>query len=131
MLILDVENKIQGYVVIFSHDYEGEDGGRCVFINFLATAPWNRRLPERQTREFIGCGKMLVASAILFGWEDPDNIAVELFSKKDAEEFYRKMGFVETEKRDKDGLKLYRLEKDKSLELVKSLMDNVTKALEG
>ena len=93
--IIESGGKIQGYICVeLKHEcYNSKKG---VYIPFLATAPWNRTSTHNVYREFNGIGKIILSIAILKSYKELDEGRIELHSLKDAEDFYHKMGMMET-----------------------------------
>lgn len=67
--------------------------GALVYVDYLETAPWNLRAPEREAR-FSGVGTVLLLDAVLFSRESGHEGRVGLHSLPQAEAFYRQCGFA-------------------------------------
>jgi hypothetical protein len=50
VLVVERDEKIQGYVVLKVSDYIGIDGKPCSYVKFIASAPWNRRKQKEVDR---------------------------------------------------------------------------------
>lgn len=87
-------------------------GTGAVIIHLLAVAPCNRPVTGRPT--CCGCGTKLVLYAATQSWNVGNRGAVILHSKKRAEPFYERLGFVPTGRTDEDGLREYELSADVS-----------------
>lgn len=91
------EGDLQGLMVckdLASAKLPGQFGKPMVYIEFLATAPWNR--PEfQQPIRFKGCGRILILAAIEVSRALGGKGRVGLHSLPAAEEFYeRKCGMI-------------------------------------
>ncbi len=95
IIIIEAQNRIQGYVTI-KLDHIDIYKQKSVYIPFVATAPWNRNLTEKETREFTDIGKILLALAGLNGYKNQRAKSIELHSLSHAENFYKRLGMVET-----------------------------------
>ena len=126
VLILEARDRIQGYVIIHL-DYWGMDKKPCVYIPFLAAAPWNRSLHGLNGREFKGIGKILVATACLLGEKYISTSVLELHSLSSTEGFYSRIGFRETGRKNEEGLREFRLERERSLDLIRFLLPHIKK----
>jgi hypothetical protein len=119
VLILDAKDEIQGYIVM-CFDYTESTEGIKTYIQFLATAPWNRRLPPAK-RQFANVGKILVSIASAHGLALNKDARLELHSLPDAEGFYRRLNMEETG-RTKGGLKEFRLGKEAAYDLLRFVL---------
>lgn len=61
-----------------------------VYVDFLATAPWNRPLLTPRPK-FKGVGRMLIATAISLSYEEEFDGRIGLHSLPGAERFYREI----------------------------------------
>lgn len=104
-----------------------DNGKKCVYIPFIASAPWNRKGSKRSITAFNNIGKILISVASLFGEVYLDTPVIELHSLPESEGFYRKIGMKETGMQ-KKGMKEFRLEKDKGFDLLRFLMPQLRKA---
>ena len=123
VLILEAHDKIQGYIII-KYDHKGYDKKKCLYIPFLAAAPWNRKKRESNGREFRNIGKILVAVAAMKGVEVYDRPVLELHSLKGAQNFYRKLDMEETG-REKNSMKEFRLGEEMAFDLIRFLIPNI------
>lgn len=118
VLVLEADERLQGYVVFQIKDYIGIDENRCLYVAFLATAPWNRKR-KGGSREYKSVGSVLLAIALLFELKHIGALTLELHSLPQSEIFYRKIGMSETGQRSQEGLKLMRMEKVDALTLLR------------
>lgn len=70
------------------------DGGRIVYVEYLATAPSNRDDIQKPPR-FRGCGSAMLAMALARSRDFGYPVRVGLHSKPGAEGFYRKKKLVD------------------------------------
>ena len=66
ILIIEAKEKIQGYVTI-KYDHKSYLGNQAVYIPFVASAPWNRKVTRKDRREFKNIGKNNEAGTIVGG----------------------------------------------------------------
>lgn len=123
VLILDAMHKIQGYTII-NLNHIGSDGNKCIYVPFIASAPWNRKSIYFPKREFKDIGKILIAVSILWGKTFIDTLTLELHSLSEVEDFYRHLGMRETGRIEKD-LKEFRIENDKAYNLLRFLLPHL------
>lgn len=116
--ILECCDDIQGYFVQ-QLNYRGIAGDECIYIPFLAAAPWNRRSGGQQPR-FLGVGKSIIACASIYGLSIFDSPVLELHALRTAERFYEHLGF-EKAGSIKDGMHLYRLDEKAAYDLLRSV----------
>lgn len=85
------EGELQGLMLACdfkSARTQSQFGKPIVYVEFLATAPWNR--PEFQTPpRYRGVGTVMVAAAVELSWELGYRGRIGLHSLSDAEKFYR------------------------------------------
>jgi hypothetical protein len=122
VLILEAVGQIQGWVVFQLEGYTGIDGRPCVYVAFISTAPWNRDTKGGQKREYKRIGKALLSVTLLHELKATGNFEMELHSLPGAELFYRKIGMRETGRQNKEGLKLFRMEKPQALSLLRPFL---------
>lgn len=118
VILLEADQKIQGYTTA-NFNHVGIDKKTCSYINFLASAPWNRK-HSIEEREILNVGKILVATSCLLGFSKNDSPVVELNSLPGAEKFYHRIGMRETGQIN-NRMKEFRLEADKGFELIRFL----------
>lgn len=123
VIIIELNNRIQGYVVTKVGSYKGKDNHNCTYIKFLATAPWNRKITGR-SRAYSNAGKMLLAVSIIIGYWNNKNAAVELEALPQAENFYRKQGMLPTGKQ-KNGMLQYRFDHKAAISFVRQIQANI------
>lgn len=124
IIVLEADGSIQGYAVL-NFQHVGLANEKCTYIQFLASAPWNRK-HSVDGREIINVGKVLVGTSCLLGFSINDSPTVELHSLSKAESFYHKIGLRETG-RIKKNFKEYRMEPDKGFELIRFLTQFINK----
>jgi hypothetical protein len=117
-LLIESSNQLQGYIIFQIKDYKGIDGNPCLYVAFLATAPWNRN-QKGSHRENKGIGSILLSVALLYELKYIGTLTLELSSLPESEDFYRKIGMFETGKKNKEGLKQMRMEKAEALALLR------------
>ncbi|WP_369065020.1 GNAT family N-acetyltransferase [Burkholderia gladioli] len=94
-LVVEANGQLQALCVFQYRNYSGHDGADCVYINFVAVAPWNRASLNAHTR-FQGLGKLFLAIAGLVRAKRAGLCPMELESLSQAEPFYLHVGFVPT-----------------------------------
>lgn len=117
VIIIEHDNRIQGYAAITLQGYRGLDGKECAYVAFIASAPWNRKTQVATRDGFIDTGKMLMTITIILAHVETSNAVIELEPLPAAEGFYRKLGMLPTGKR-KQNLLQYRLEKGAAFNLL-------------
>ncbi len=84
------EGELQGLMLVCdfkSARIQAQFGKPIVYVEFVATAPWNR--PKIQTPRFRGVGTVMVTAAVELSWQLGYRGRIGLHSLPDAEEFYR------------------------------------------
>lgn len=85
------EGELQGLMLVCDYKsarISGQFGKPIVYVEYLATAPWNR--PEFQTPpRYRGVGTVMVAAAVELSWEFGFHGRIGLHSLSGAEKFYR------------------------------------------
>lgn len=127
VLILEAEGRIQGYIVLKMRDHIGRDGKKCVYVSFVATAPWNRKRKNTH-RVFSGVGKTLLWAGLVLGFVEYRSLCLELHSLPLAEGFYLKLGFRQTGYLSYEGLKEFRLEEAAAFPLIREVLASLTEA---
>lgn len=92
---IDAENEVQG-VVILDESLRAnpfESGSECIYVRYLATAPWNRPL-RRQLGRFRRVGRLLTARAVLESIARGGGGRIGLHAFRDAGTFYERLGFL-------------------------------------
>jgi len=115
--LIEADGEIQGFIVVQVNGYIGIDGKPCVYVAFIASAPWNRK-SEGAERKHRNVGKILMSLAVLYAAKFYENYNVELHALSDADDFYRRIGMKETG-RTKGQLKEFRFEKPEALALAR------------
>lgn len=119
VLMLEADNQIQGYIVIYLNYPDSSDGVKT-YIPFLAAAPWNRN-SNGASRKYQQVGKLLVGIGALRGfatWQDP---RLELHSLPGAENFYRRLRMSETG-RVENSMKEFRLDTKAGFDLLRFIL---------
>jgi hypothetical protein len=91
VIAVECEGKIQGLMAVSIGTRTcilSPTGRPILYVDYLETAPWNLRLPEREPR-YTGVGRVLVGEAILQSLEYECGGRVGLHSLQQAEEFYQ------------------------------------------
>jgi hypothetical protein len=92
------EGELQGLMLASdfkSARIQAQFGKPIVYVEFLATAPWNRKEIQTPPR-YIGVGTVMVAAAVEVSWDLGYRGRIGLHSLSKAEEFYRdKCGMTE------------------------------------
>jgi len=84
------EGELQGLMLVSdlkSARIQAQFGKPIVYVEFVATAPWNR--PEIQTPRYRGVGTVMVTAAVELSWELGYRGRIGLHSLPAAEKFYR------------------------------------------
>lgn len=129
VMLLEAEDKIQGFVIIIV-GHIGFDKKPCIYIPFLSVAPWNRKLHDSSKREIKYIGKTLIGYAALIAYKKYNIPSVELHSLPDAENFYRKIGMLETG-RTENNLKEFRLNQKEGFDSLRFFMPCLAKGGEN
>lgn len=85
------EGELQGLMLACdfkSARLQAQFGKPIVYVEFLATAPWNRKEIQNPPR-YVGVGTIMVAAAVEVSWELGYRGRVGLHSLPRAEDFYR------------------------------------------
>lgn len=127
VLVLEAENQIQGFIVFVTKNFRGIDGASCVYVAFLATAPWNR-VNQNSPGAYRGVGSLLLGAALVYGHKHNNCLCLELHSLKGAEGFYTKVGMVETG-HVKDEMKGFRLDGVNSMVLMRPFLASVVRSV--
>lgn len=91
---IEYQNRLQGILVVTYKDMTNRDGKPIVFVEYIATAPWNRpdNILTKNKGHFSLIGSYLLKCAVelsqTLGYEG--RIALE--SEPEAKEFYERMG---------------------------------------
>lgn len=123
---LEADDLLQGFIIIKINNHVGIDNIPCAYVSFVASAPWNRKR-KSSTRDYENVGKSLICIAVIYSTKQKRNQAIELHSLPSAEIFYRKIGFKEIAGQEKDGMKLFRLEKSEALALINPMLSSLLK----
>jgi hypothetical protein len=126
VIVIEAENMIQGYTVVWVKNYLGIDGKPCAHVAFVAVAPWNRAAIGNR-RKIKGVGKTLLAMSSLISLKHTGSLVFELHSLPGAEGFYQRVGMRETGRYSAQGLKEFRMENPKALALVRPLLPSINK----
>lgn len=117
---LEYESIAQGLMILEldCHGSRLEFGKNLVYIDYLATAPWNR--PSIQDPpSFKGVGTTLVTFAVKRSFDLGYKGRLGLHALPSAKDFYRKLEMVDFGyDADKQNLKYFELSSDKALKLV-------------
>lgn len=124
VVVIEAIGQIQGYIVMKTN-HTGRDGAPCIYVAFLASAPWNRH-GNINGRFIKNIGQLLMFVAVLYCNRYHKKIAVELHSLSEAEAFYRRIGMNCTGQ-SKENMNEYRLEESAALKLIRPILKNVIK----
>jgi hypothetical protein len=72
----------------------GQQGLPLVYLDLIATAPWNRPHPDETEKRYSGIGRLLVAKAILISQRENMSGRIGLHSLSKAEPFYSHLGMT-------------------------------------
>lgn len=82
----------QGLMVVGTNQFarlDGQHGREMVYVEFIATAPWNRHLSDPPPR-YKGVGRLLMGVAIDYSFEQGFGGRVGLHSLEESENWYRR-----------------------------------------
>lgn len=88
-------NSVQGALhAKFPKQSQLSSDSELVYVDFIATAPWNRNIPGHP-KQFSGIGTKLMIYVMQFSQSAGYSGIIGLHSLKQAEDFYRAMEMVE------------------------------------
>ncbi|MBW4985876.1 hypothetical protein KZZ07_25360 [Mameliella sp. CS4] len=94
VFVLEAENTTQAVMLVMkgglkcSSLHPDHPRAPLVYIDLLATAPWNRRTKADPIR-FRGCGQMMIGAAVSLSFDEGFRGRIGLHSLSGAESFYR------------------------------------------
>lgn len=95
---LRADSKIQAVCIIYHPKVSREDGERIFYIDYVASAYWNRSRPG-YTKQFSSVGRILISHALHFATTTLGyRPGFCLHSLPTAESYYKRLGMVEYEK---------------------------------
>lgn len=110
---ISINSYVQAMAVIFHPKKSRLSGSEIFYIDYIATAPWNRDSPANE-KLYSGFGTILLRTACQycvnnFGYCH----AFSLHSLPDAEEYYRKIGMIDLgADDDKEGLRYFEMKEE-------------------
>ena len=111
---LIADEKIQASCVIYQPRKSFIDQENIFYIEFIASAPWNRN-NKIWNREYKGTGTTLINTVLKYSNKELNlRLGFSLHSLPKAREYYEKLGMINYPENDKDTLTYYEISEEKA-----------------
>jgi hypothetical protein len=112
----DAEEVPQGACVIYHPKASALQEGNVFYIEYIASAPWNRNIPG-QTKRFSGVGKVLIQNALRFAMSELGlKPGFNLHSLPQSNKYYENLGMQRIDGMEKDGMNFFEMPSHLALE---------------
>jgi hypothetical protein len=102
--------KMQGLMLVVpSAESKLVAGQKAVYIDYIATAPWNERYEGAQDGQFAQVGSVLIQQAVDLSRKYGFSGRIGLYALPQAVEWYIKLGMTEVRASLKDGLRYFEM----------------------